>query len=140
MLSLASCAMAADQKPDKKKPSVKAQEIAIPAGAVEVAPYTFHYTDPKGKAWVYRQTPFGISRTEDKPVLPDDAKKTQEAKDQLVQSTSAAEVGDSIRFVRNSPFGRTEWQKKKTDLNEVEQTVWNRELAKRGASESASQD
>jgi len=140
LVGLASFAAAADQKSDKKKPTTKAQEITIPADAVEIAPYTYRSTDAKGKVWIYRQTPFGISRTEDKPVSSDDLKKAQDSKDQLIQSTTAVEDGDSIRFIRNSPFGRTEWQKKKTNLNEIEQAVWSRELAKRGASESASKD
>jgi hypothetical protein len=144
LLGLASFAAAADQKSDKK-PAAKASDakatvITIPADAVEVAPYTYRSTDPQGRAWIYRQTPFGVSRTEDKPVSADDAKKMQDSKDKVIQATSAAEEGDSIRFVRNSPFGRTEWQKKKTDLNEVEQAVWSRELAKRSSSDSASKD
>lgn len=139
-VGLASFAMAADQKSDKKKPQAKAQEITIPADAVEIAPYTYRSTDAKGKVWIYRKTPFGVSRTEDKPVSADAAKKSQDSKDQLIQATSAVEDGDSVRFVRSSPFGPTEWKKKKTDLNEIEQVVWSRELAKRGASESASKD
>jgi len=144
LLGLAACAAAADQKSDKKPaakaPTAKAAVITIPTDAVEVAPYTFRSADAQGKVWIYRQTPFGVSRTEDKPLSADDAKKTQESKDQMIQTTSAAEEGDSIHFVRNSPFGRTEWQKKKTDLNEIEQAVWSRELAKRATPENASKD
>lgn len=144
-VGLASFAMAADQKSGEenspaKTAIAKAEGITIPADAVEIAPSTFRSTDANGKTWIYRQTPFGVSRTEDKPVLAKDAKKVQDAKDQLIQSTSAVEDGDSIRFVRSSPFGRTEWKKKKADLNEIEQAVWNRELAKRGSSEGASKD
>jgi len=144
LAGLASFAAAADQKSDQKsaskKPTAKAEVITIPADAVEIAPYTYRSTDAKGKVWIYRKTPFGVSRTEDKPVSAEDAKNAQEQKDQLIQATTATEDGDSIRFSRNSPFGRTEWQKKKTDLNEIEQAVWNRELAKRAASETASKD
>ncbi len=144
LLGLASFAAAADQnsgkKPATKAPPAKAASITVPADAVEVAPYTFRSTDAQGNAWIYRQTPFGVSRTEDKPVSAEAARKLQDSKDQQIQATSAVEDGDSIRFVRNSPFGRTEWQKKKTDLNEVEQTVWSRELAKRNGSDSASKD
>jgi hypothetical protein len=143
LVGLAACA-AADKKSDKRPPAptptAKAVVIAIPADAVEVAPYTFRSTDAQGNVWIYRQTPFGVSRTEDKPISADEAKKAQDSKDQLIQATSAVEDGDSIRFVRKSPFGRTEWQKKKTDLNEIEQAVWNRELAKHDTPESASKD
>lgn len=144
-VGLASLAIAADQKSAEQKPPAKPaptkkQEITIPADAVEIAPYTFRSTDSEGKTWIYRQTPFGVSRTEDKPLSAEDAKKAQDAKDRLIHSTSAFEDGDSIRFVQNSPFGHTEWRKKKTDLNEIEQAVWNRELAERGSSETASKD
>lgn len=144
LLGLACFAAAADQKSDKKPnpkaPVTKAVALTIPSNAVEVAPYTYRSIDPQGKAWIYRKTPFGVSRTEDKPASADDVKKTQDSKDQQIQTTTAVEDGDSIRFVRNSPFGRTEWQKKKTDLNEVEQAVWSREQAKRSNPESASKD
>jgi len=144
LVGLPAFAAAADQKSDKK-PAAKAQTakaaaITIPADAAEVAPYTFRSTDAKGTVWIYRQTPFGVSRTEEKPLSADDAKKIQESKNQMIQATSATEEGDFIHFVRNSPFGQTEWQKKKTDLNEIEQAVWSRELAKRATPESASKD
>ncbi|SRR5579864_2385851 len=141
LVGLATFAVAADQKSDKnKKPAAKAQEITIPADAVEIAPQTYRSTDNKGKAWIYHRTPFGISRTEDKPVSPESEQKTADAKEQFLQTTTAVEDGESIRFVRDSPFGRAEWSKKKTDLNEIEQAVWNRELAKRGIPETASKD
>ena len=137
--------LAADQKSAKKQapaktPTTKAAVLTVPADAVEIAPYTFRSIDAQGRTWIYRQTPFGVSRTEDKPLSPEDSKKMQESKDRQIDSTSASENGDSIRFVRNSPFGRTEWQKKKTDLNDIEQAVWARELAKRASAESAAKD
>jgi hypothetical protein len=144
LVGLAAFAAAADQKsgkkPADKTPTAKAAVITIPPDAVEVAPYTYRSTDAKGTAWIYRQTPFGVSRTEEKPLSVDEARKIQDSKDQVIQATTAVEDGDSIRFVRNSPFGRTEWRKKKTDLNEIEQAVWNRELAKHSTPESASKD
>ena len=38
---------------------------AIPAGAVKDAEGDYHYTDPQGKKWIFRKTPFGVSRMED---------------------------------------------------------------------------
>jgi len=140
LMGLAAFAAAAEKKPAKKTPAAKTQEITIPADAVEVDPYTYRATDAKGMVWIYRKTPFGVSRTEDKPVSADGPKKAQDSKDQLIQATSATEDGESIRFVRESPFGRTEWRKKKTDLSEIEQAAWSRELAKRSAAERASKD
>jgi hypothetical protein len=133
---------AADKPPEKKSAPAAAKEraITVPAGAVEVEPYTYRYTDPDGKKWLYRKTPFGVMRMEDKPVSPEDAKKAQDEKDRLIQSTSAVEDGDSVRFTRQTPFGRSEWRRTKTQLNEVEQAVWNRELQKRAVVESATKD
>jgi hypothetical protein len=142
MIGLASAAGAADQ-PTKKKAApapAKIREITVPAGAVEIEPYTYRYTDPNGKSWLYRKTPFGVMRAEEKPVSAEDAKKAQDEKDRLIESTSAVEDGDSVRFARQTPFGRSEWRRTKTQLNEVEQAAWNRELQKRAVVESATKD
>jgi len=40
----------------------------VPADAQEIQPYLYRYTDAQGKKWLYRQTPFGLSKWEDKPV------------------------------------------------------------------------
>ena len=47
------------------------------------------------------------------------------------------EDGDAIRFERPGPFGVAKWQRKKTELNEVEHAVWDRELQKRAPRESS---
>ncbi len=133
----------ADDKTSEKKaaaPASGTQEAGIPPSAVKIAPYTFRYQDAKGKFWIYRQTPFGIARREDVPVSPEEAKKSQEARDRVIDAMSASEDGDSVHFTRSSPFGPTEWKRKKTDLNEIEQAVWNRELAKRANADSAPKD
>ena len=76
-------------------------------------------TDSQGKKWIYRKTPFGIARIEDKPV---EAKRAEVPKDM-----KATEDGETIRFERPGPFGAYKWQRKKTELNEMEQAVWDRE-------------
>jgi hypothetical protein len=139
-MGLASAALADDKPSDKKPAPAKAQQIAIPADAVEVEPYTYHYTDPAGKKWLYRKTPWGVTRIEVKPLSPEAAKKAQEEKDRLIEATFAREDGDFIRFDRDSPFGHMDWRRKKTELNEIEQAAWNRELRKREARASASSD
>jgi hypothetical protein len=40
------------------------------------------------------------------------------------------EEGDSLRFRRQSPFGVTEWVRKKSELNDTEKQAWERELRK----------
>ena len=120
--------------------SARATEITIPAGAVEVEPYIYRYSDASGKNWIYRKTPFGVMRLEDKPVSANAAGKQQDERARLIESITAIEQGDSIRFERAWPFGRTQWQRKKTELNDVERAVWDRELQKREAHQSASKD
>jgi hypothetical protein len=141
LLMVCVAAAAAADKPAAKKPKPapanKVQDLTIPAGAIEVEPYTYSYTDPQGKKWIYRKTPFGISRAEDTPVAVDDArdlKKDENAR--LVNTTTAVEQGGLILFERPGPFGLTKWQRKKTELNEVERAVWDRELQKRAAGEN----
>jgi hypothetical protein len=140
----AAALIAADKPADKKgkTPATPAQatQITIPAGAVEVEPYIYCYTDATGKKWIYRKTPFGVMRLEDKPLSADAAGKLQDERTRLIESTTAIEEGDAIRFERAWPFGSTRWQRKKTELNDVERAVWNRELQKREIHENASKD
>ena len=116
----------------------KAPEITLPSEAVEIAPYTYRYTDNQGKKWIYRKTPFGVVRTEDRPVSAQDVQKAQDQTTRLVESTTAVEDRDSVRFERVLPFGKTQWTRKKSELNEVERAVWNRQLEKRAAAEKNS--
>lgn len=139
LLMVCVAAIAADKPaPKKAKPAPnKVQEITIPAGAVEVEPYTYRFTDAQGKKWIYRKTPFGISRAEDKAVEDPkvvDPKKEESAR--LIDATTAVEAGDTIRFERPGPFGVTKWERKKTELNEVEHAVWDREMQKRASGEN----
>lgn len=142
LLGAVSFAAADDKATEKKAPSAadKAKETTIPKDAVEIAPHTYRYRDSNGKVWIYSQSPFGISRKEDVPLSPEEAKKNQEAKDKLLEGITAVERGESVRFTRGSPFGPFVWVKKKTDLNETEQAVWQRELAKQAAAGAASKD
>ncbi len=106
---------------DEKKP---AQPLSIPAAAVKSEDGSYRYTDAHGTKWIYRKTPFGIARVEDKPAVapPVDAS----------AYVKATECGDSICFERPGPFGTYKWQRSKSELNDMEQAAWNR--AKSGGS------
>ena len=54
-------AKAAPKVGDASKP------MAIPSDAVLGEDGDYHYTDPQGKKWIYRKTPFGVTRMEDSP-------------------------------------------------------------------------
>jgi hypothetical protein len=106
---------AADQAP---KP------LAVPQGAGATSPSTYRYTDAEGRKWIYHTSPFGVTRElegEPQRFVRDFA------------TVKAAEQGDSIRFERPTPFGPIRWQTKKSELNEMERTVWEREQASRSA-------
>jgi hypothetical protein len=110
----------------KKNPPALAANLQLPATAVKTGDGSYRYTDPQGKKWIYRKTPFGIARLEDKPV--DAAVSAAEAK--RFDAVTATEDGDTIRFERPGPFGNYKWQRNKTELDEMEQAVWDRECAR----------
>jgi len=93
--------------------SAKAQGLSIPAGAQLVEPNLYRYTDAGGKTWMYRQTPFGISRWEEAtaPVPPPPAKS---------EPVVVTDQGDTVRFEKKTPFGASTWVRKKTELNDEE--------------------
>lgn len=105
------------------RPAVQAagsDRLQIPAGAVETEPGLFHSTDAKGRKWVYRQTPFGVSRWEE------GASASAPAVPGAAPEMKAFEEGDSVRFERRTPFGVSVWRQKKTELNDKERAVWER--------------
>ncbi len=124
-------AVAADPQPAKKStapaapPAKQTKPLEIPKGAVETEPGTFRYTDTDGKKWMYRKTPFGVARLEDKG--------TERAAEQTATDPAngikATEDGDTVRFERPGPFGVYRWQKKKADLDEGERAALERSRA-----------
>jgi hypothetical protein len=139
---LLSAAMAAQQKPAPKKAAPKASPkpaakaapapLKIPAGATQIEPGTWAHTDAQGKRWLYRETPFGIARMEDKPAPPAAERKAEEG-----DATTAVEDGDVIHFTRPGPFGVYKWSKKKSELNEQEKSAWNRQRDSEGKGRDA---
>jgi hypothetical protein len=105
------------------KPDTAPSASALPPGAVQTAAGTYSYTDPQGKKWTYRQTPFGMAKIEER----DTSAAAAEMEKKQAEQTRAYEDGDSIRFERPGPFGVYSWKQKKTALNSLEQTVWDRE-------------
>ena len=92
-------------------------EEHLPAGAKEVRPFTYSYTDAQGKTWIYRQTPFGLTKSSAA-----DAAQQTEVKDAGIR-TKATDLGDSVRFERATPFGVSVWTKKKADLDASERAL-----------------
>jgi hypothetical protein len=104
--------------------------IVIPKDAVETSPGLFRWTDKDGKAWMYRKTPFGVRRwqadAEDAPrSAPDASRSVPHKPAESGLRTTAVEQGDSIRFEEATPFGKRTWVRKKTELNDKEQSIWD---------------
>jgi hypothetical protein len=104
--------------PPKVKNASKPQPI--PAEAVLGAEGDYHYTDPQGKKWIYRKTPFGVSRMEDTPQLASTKTAAAVAAAAYIKAT---EDGDIVRFERKGPFGLWKWEKKKSELDEGEKAA-----------------
>jgi hypothetical protein len=111
-----------------KTPARAIQPVEIPKGAVETVPGTYRFTDAQGKKWLYRKTPFGVARWEDIPAAQQPAQPAQQA--EPYSDVRAFEDGESIHFERPGPFGAYKWTAKKSELNEMERKVWDREKTK----------
>jgi hypothetical protein len=135
VLSLSAGILAASDGPAKKNPPAPASAASartepgqqIPVRAVQSADGSYHFTDSEGRQWIYRKTPFGISRWQDKP---EDAAALAADNDKRYEAVTATETGDTIHFERRGPFGTSRWDRKKADLDEVEKTIWNRERSR----------
>jgi hypothetical protein len=131
---------AAEDQPSPKKERAKKQaappaELTLPAGAKQVESGTYTFTDAQGKKWIYRKTPFGLARLEDKGVEVS-ATPAAASGDGIV----ANEDGDTIRFERPGPFGTYRWQKKKSELADDEKAAWERSKDKDAAAAKAKQE
>jgi hypothetical protein len=122
----------APKKERAKKTPAPPAELTLPAGAKQVDVATYTFTDAQGKKWIYRKTPFGLARLEDKPA---DVSVSPSS-----DNITATEDGDTIRFERPGPFGTYRWQKKKSELADDEKAAWERSKAKDTAAAKAKQE
>lgn len=103
----------------KAKPAATDSAPKVPEGAKQIEPYLYSYTDPQGKKWMYRETPFGVVKWEDKPAAAPVADNTN--------PIVITDLGDSVRFQWKSPFGEQKWVRKKSELTENEKAMIQRE-------------
>jgi hypothetical protein len=106
-------------KPAKKAPAA----TGIPKGAIETTPGFYRWTDKAGKVWTYRMTPFGVTRWPADSV--DIGRGAAEKENAAGGRTTAVDQGDSVRFEEETPFGKRTWVRKKTELSESEQKIWD---------------
>jgi hypothetical protein len=114
---------AAKAQPKTPAP-VAVKPVEIPANAVEFEPGSFRATDAAGKSWIYRKTPFGVARMDDKP----DARRAEPQPPE--EPLKVTEAGDSLKFERPGPFGTYKWEKKKSELNDKERAAWEQSRSK----------
>ena len=82
-------------------------------GVKEAQPRNYDYTDAQGTKWSVRHTPFGVLKLKDSDMAP-------AAAPLQANPVTVTDLGDSIRFERNYPFGHNVWTTKKSELNDAE--------------------
>jgi hypothetical protein len=111
-------------QPSKPAPDQKAKATSpapsIPPGATLVEPNLYRYTDSNGKTWNYRQTPFGITKWEVTSAPAHPAPQQNLVKSEPVIVT---DLGDSYRFHKKTPFGESNWIRKKSELTDEEKAL-----------------
>ncbi len=112
--------------------------MTIPKDAVESEPGVYRWTDKNGKVWAYRRTPFGVKRWAADSA--DTGRIAADKRSSAPDPTIAVEQGDSIRFEQSTPFGKHVWVRKKTDMNESEQKIWDTQQKKAAASRVAEKE
>jgi hypothetical protein len=95
--------------------SEAANPAGVPKGATRVESNLYRYVDAQGKTWLYRQTPFGVSKWEDKP--------SQSTRAVDPPRVVVRDLGDRVEFQRQTPFGISKWTTKKTELTEEENAL-----------------
>jgi hypothetical protein len=124
---------AASKRP-KPAPATTAQAPAqpmLPSGAVEVEAGVWRHTDKDGRVWHYRQTPFGLSKSEPNPSPLPVAPREESS------NITARDLGDKVEFETQSPFGTRKWTRKKSELTQAEQAALSR-AAQTKSSDAAS--
>jgi hypothetical protein len=120
-----------------KTQKAPAAALTVPKDAVQTEPGVYRWTDKSGKVWTYRQTPFGVKRWSADSV---DTERKTDKRISAEERTTAVEQGDSIRFEQFTPFGKHTWVRKKSEMNEAEQKIWDRQQKNSTASRVAEKE
>ena len=111
----------------------------VPAGAQEVGSNLYRFTDPQGKVWMYRKTPFGVSKWEEKPGEQNPQAESPASPGATTggatsSGTTMTDLGDSVQFQRATPFGLQKWTRKKSEMTDDEKAAFaTQEHAKQAA-------
>ncbi len=104
----------AQKEANQQAPAKAAAKLEIPPDATKIDQYTYRHKDAQGKTWIYKRTPFGLSRMEE-TVAEAPQPKLGEAE------VKVTEQGDNITFERQGPFGKSTWSKRRSELTSEEQ-------------------
>lgn len=118
-----------DKKSAPKKTTMTPAPPSIPKDATPLPDGSFRYVDKDGKKWIYRNTPFGVSKAEERPAPPV-ATIAQEP-------VKSEDLGDSVRFTNPTPFGTKVWTTRKSDLSSYEKSIYDRDQKKTAESAQA---
>lgn len=119
-----------NKKSETKKVTRTPDSPTIPPDASPLPDGSYRYVDKDGKKWIYRTTPFGVSKAEERPAI--------QAVARIEDDPSKSEdLGDTVRFTRPTPFGNKVWTKKKSELDSYEKSIWDRDQQKRSATTQA---
>jgi hypothetical protein len=107
--------------PQGQKAKAPTPAPSIPPGATLLEPNLYRYTDSSGKTWNYRQTPFGITKWEETSAPA--AHSTAHPNPGKSEPVSVTDLGDSYRFQKKTPFGESNWVRKKSELTDEEKAL-----------------
>lgn len=109
----------------KSAPAQKAKaqgpDLSVPAGAKLVEPNHYRFTDSNGKTWNYRLTPFGVSKWEEPSGSA--SQPVNESAQSKREPIVVTDLGDSYKFERETPFGKSSWVRKKSELSDEEKVL-----------------
>lgn len=107
---------------------------AVPANAERIDASHFRAKDDKGVMWNYTKTPFGVVkyRADDQKAASAGDSPNSDVPDWKVQ-----DLGDSVRFEKQTPFGPSVWTTKKSDLSDSEKLALANATARPAVSRSS---
>jgi hypothetical protein len=137
LLAAAMCASAQTKKKSDKATTAP-QALTVPKDAVNNGNGTYSYTDKQGKKWIYVVTPFGVVRNSaPEPESGSKAASGNTTSGNTGGAIKATDKGDTVQFERASPFGKSTWEKKKSELTEDERRILDAQDANQTAKPDA---
>ncbi|MBI5085104.1 MAG: hypothetical protein HZB13_10970 [Acidobacteria bacterium] len=108
-------------KAQAEKARAAASRTELPANAQKLREGVWTARDTSGKVWYYSRSPFGYMRM-------DEAAYQQASKASEVPGVRLVAVeGETVKFERGSPFGKSVWTRKVSELTDEERAVYEKQ-------------